>query len=256
MVIHAARGKTISDAFFAPSHDMTPSDKVYDFVLTKIKSREWTPNDKIMTESELCQKLEVSRVAVREALERLSALGLLVKRQGAGTFVAEPMAANSFNSLIPLILINEQEMFSFLEFRKHFECGNVRLFVEHHTPEDIGALEKNYEDMLTNRFKNPDVSGELDVEFHQLIARGTHNIFVVKTSQIIKEVMGAHQAVLFTKVDSTNAIENHLEILNNIKRGNTEIAALFMMRHIELSIENYRQRLDLFKHRGADESDS
>lgn len=223
---------------------MAPSDKVYDFVLTNIKSRQWQPNDKIMTESELCQTLEVSRVAVREALERLSALGLLVKKQGAGTFVAQPTADSSSNSLLSMILIDEKEMLAVLEFRKHFECGNVRLFMEHHTPEDIRALEKNYDDMLAFRFSDPAKAGSLDREFHQLIAKGTHNILAIKTSHIIHEVMGSHQPLLFTKVDSTNAVENHLEIIKNIKRGSTEIAALFMMRHIELSIEQYHRRLE------------
>ena len=229
---------------------MTPSDKVYNFVLSKIKSRQWQPSDKIMTESELCQNLEVSRVAVREALERLSALGLLIKKQGAGTFVAGPMTVNSCNSLLPMILLDEKDMLTVLEFRKHFECGNVRLFMEHHSPEDIAALEANYDEMLSHRFSDPEKSGTLDVEFHQLIARGTKNLFAIKTSHIITEVMGTHQSMLFTKVDSTNAIEYHIEILNNMKRGNAEIAALFMLRHIELSIEIYRKRLEGLKSGG------
>lgn len=182
-------------------------------------------------------------MAVREALERLSALGLLVKKQGAGTFVAESLAASSFNPLMPMILMDEKEMVPVLEFRKHFECGNIKLFMQHHVPEDVKALEDNYAEMVSNRYINPEKAGFLDVEFHQLIARGTRNLFAIKTSQIIKEIMGSHQRTLFTKIDSSNAIEYHLEILNNIKRGNAEIAALFMMRHIEISMEAVRKRL-------------
>lgn len=225
---------------------------MYEFVLNKIKTRAWLPSEKIMTESELCAALEVSRVAVREALERLSALGLLIKKQGAGTFVAPPMSATSFNPLLPMILVEEKDLLMVLEFRKHFECGNVRIFMNHYAPEDIQALEENYREMVTHRFSDPEKAGMLDVEFHHLIATGTKNPFVIKTSQIIKEIMGAHQSTIFINVDSSNAVENHPEIINNIKRGNGEIAALFMYRHIEIAMEAVRRDL---AHRQADNNE-
>ncbi len=189
-----------------------------------------------MTECELCAHLDVSRVAVREALERLSAIGLLNKKQGAGTFVAKPMAAKAFNSLLPMLLIEEKDLLTVLEFRKHFERGNIAMFMEHHTPEDIQALERNYEEMVAHHLTDPEKSGLLDIEFHQLIAEGTRNAFVIKTSRIIKEIMGSLQAMLFAKIDATNAIEYHREIINNIKRGYPDIAAMFMDRHIENSM--------------------
>ncbi len=223
--------------------ECTPSDKVYEFVLNKIKTRAWLPSEKIMTESELCAALEVSRVAVREALERLSALGLLIKKQGSGTFVAPPMSATSFNPLLPMILVEEKDLLMVLEFRKHFECGNVRMFMRHHTPADVRALEDNYAEMIANRYADPERAGMLDVEFHHLIAAGTKNPFVVKTSQIIQDIMGAHQSTIFINVDSSNAVEYHLEILSNIKRGNDEIAALFMSRHIEIAMDAVRRNL-------------
>lgn len=225
-------------------HETTPSDKVYEFVLAKIKAREWLPNARIMTESELCVTLEVSRVAVREALERLAAVGLLVKKQGAGTFVAKPMAANAFNTLLPLFLVEEKDILTIMEFRKHFEYGTVRMFVRNHSAEELAGLERNYDEMVACRHVNPERSGMLDIEFHQLIANGTKNIFAIKTSQIVKEVMGSLQATMFAMVDSANAVEYHREIVKSIRRGHDDIAAMFMYQHIETSMEAVRHWLE------------
>lgn len=49
-------------------------------------------DSKIPSEEELCVKYDVSRITVRKALEELAEEGLLVRRQGKGTFVSVPQA--------------------------------------------------------------------------------------------------------------------------------------------------------------------
>lgn len=48
------------------------------------------PHDRLPTERELAEKLDVSRLTVRRALQQLTEEGLVYRIQGAGTFVAEP----------------------------------------------------------------------------------------------------------------------------------------------------------------------
>jgi GntR family transcriptional regulator len=54
-----------------------------------IERRQFQPNEAIPAERELAQDLKISRITVRKAIDRLVAQGLLTRRQGAGTFVAE-----------------------------------------------------------------------------------------------------------------------------------------------------------------------
>ena len=58
----------------------------------KLESGAWQVGDKIPTETELCERFGVSRITVRHAVEALCEEGLLVRRQGKGTFVAIPVA--------------------------------------------------------------------------------------------------------------------------------------------------------------------
>lgn len=53
------------------------------------------PGDQLPTESELCDEFGVSRITVRRAVDELAGDGLVVREQGRGTFVANPVITNS-----------------------------------------------------------------------------------------------------------------------------------------------------------------
>lgn len=55
----------------------------------RIKLGEWKPGSRLPSEPILCQSYEVSRTVVRQALRDLEQEGLIVRRKGKGTFVAE-----------------------------------------------------------------------------------------------------------------------------------------------------------------------
>ena len=217
------------------------SDKVYDFLLEKIHQRFWPVNSKIMTENELCAELEVSRIAVREAVERLVALGLLIKRQGSGTFVADPRADSCFDFLFPMILLDETNTYHLLEFRGQFDSTNVRLFMKHHTKEDITALERNYQMMLATRHTDVQASARFDYEFHQLIAKGTHNPFIIRISKILTNILQSHQSELYRTADMDQAFIYHRDIIKYIKRGDTRAAVNLMRSHIKVSMKAFRR---------------
>lgn len=53
------------------------------------------PGDQLPSEPELCRLFEVSRTVIRQALRGLEAEGLIVRRKGKGTFVAQPKIGES-----------------------------------------------------------------------------------------------------------------------------------------------------------------
>ncbi len=55
----------------------------------KIAAGAYAPGDRLPTESELIEQYNVSRITVRQALATLADEGLIERRQGRGTFVAE-----------------------------------------------------------------------------------------------------------------------------------------------------------------------
>ncbi len=72
---------------------------VRNHVLSKIEAGEWAEGARIPSETQLVGLLGVSRMTVHIALRDLSAEGVLVRRQGAGTFVAPRRSQSTFLEL-------------------------------------------------------------------------------------------------------------------------------------------------------------
>ena len=56
----------------------------------RIERGEWKPGDQLPSEPEFCRMFDVSRIVIRQALKEMSYEGLVVRKRGKGTFVAEP----------------------------------------------------------------------------------------------------------------------------------------------------------------------
>ncbi|WP_195854444.1 GntR family transcriptional regulator [Aerococcus tenax] len=57
--------------------------------LVKIIEKDYKVGDKLLSEREICQKFDVSRTTVRQALTELLGMGYIYKRHGLGSFVAD-----------------------------------------------------------------------------------------------------------------------------------------------------------------------
>ena len=218
-----------------------PNKKIQKYILDRISSRVWVAHDKIPTEQELMTLLGVSRVAVREAVGGLVARGLLVKRQGAGTFIADPGADSWFDQLYPMIILDAENIRLLLEFRCNFECGNMKLFMQYRAPEDVEELERNYEQMVAARYADPDKSAALDFEFHRIIALGTKNPYVIRINHILTDIMKSHQKAVHQAGDPDNAFEYHKEIIKYVKRNDAFLAVSFMQRHVESAMASLKK---------------
>jgi len=220
----------------------TVGESVYNYIVEKIKTKQWVPNAKIMTEKELCQELGVSRVSVRQALDQLVAQGLLTKRQGAGTFVANIDAAGYMSSLAPLILLDKKDFIPLLEVRIYLESGNVALFVQNYSEEEYDKLQYYYKEMKKS-VRDISKFYIADFNFHDVIAKGTKNIFVKKISSVLNEILRMHHALLSKSIGPEIGIKYHAALLSAIKRKDSELAELLMRRHIEEALEAYKKSI-------------
>ena len=64
--------------------------QIQEWVKQLIEDGEWKPGDKIPSENELCDKFEVSRMTIRQAINNLVEQGYLYRKRGIGTFVQLP----------------------------------------------------------------------------------------------------------------------------------------------------------------------
>lgn len=64
--------------------------QLMDILKAQIEEKKWLPGEQIPGEQDLCTLYNVSRTVVRQALLELELDGIITRRKGKGTFIAEP----------------------------------------------------------------------------------------------------------------------------------------------------------------------
>ena len=215
------------------------SEVAYDYIVEQIRSGKWKPGDKIATESQLVETIGVSRVAVRQAIERLVTLSVLKKVQGSGTYVEKKENMSIMSTAI--FGFDAEFMLKMLEFRRMFDSYNMELFVRHATEEEIAALQKNYVEMVASK-DNMQQFHHLDQVFHDMVANGTRNPMIIQISKIFTDVFVDNQKLIYHNVGPESAIFYHGKMLEAVKERNGEVASIYARMSIEESMRRWEEQ--------------
>lgn len=162
------------------------SEMVFKQLMDLISSGEWKQGEKIPAETELAQTMGVSRVSIRAALQKLSSLGLIERKQGHGTIVCDLSSGQQINGLVPMLVLMPKSLQSMNEYRLILECGAAELAALRCDDQIIKRLEDNLAEMERLSAENKD-SASVDVDFHFIIAEATQNPLIIKTHQIMRD---------------------------------------------------------------------
>lgn len=220
------------------------SDQVYEQLKDLIFKGEIKPGEQLLTERELAGSLGVSRPTVREAINKLVAIGLLEHRQGQGTFVRAP-ASGEKDFLMNYMEGHEPDLVELLEVRLGIECNAVALAARRATEEDIATLEKLVEAMSVD-FASGNVEGSDDVAFHMAVAYATKNIVQIHVMKNFYDLLfyGIKENLqhLYTEQGNlTIVLRQHRAIVDAIRRHDPDSAFLAMKEHILFVIEFFRK---------------
>ncbi|MBK8439033.1 MAG: histidine utilization repressor [Rhodobacter sp.] len=98
-MIRRARFEQVRAASDPGGVALSLGQQIRNHVLTRIDSGEWPEGSRIPSEAKLVEQLGASRMTIHIALRDLSAEGVLLRRQGAGTFVAPRRIQSTFLEL-------------------------------------------------------------------------------------------------------------------------------------------------------------
>jgi GntR family transcriptional regulator, transcriptional repressor for pyruvate dehydrogenase complex len=149
------------------------SDQVFDQIRELIYRGTLKPGEKLMTERELAQAMNVSRTTIRDAIQRLVTMGLITQKQGQGTFV-KPMEAVEENPLAKAMASQSASLVDLLEVRLGLECNAASLAAQRADETDITALEQSIDEMQ-HEVSSGRLGTEADTSFHMAIAYAAKN---------------------------------------------------------------------------------
>ena len=145
------------------------TEDVANRLITAIAVGTYSPGERLPAERELAERLEVSRVTVRQALQRLVDLGLVAARRGrgGGTFVTtqawEDVAPEEARRTLESELPRLRDLF---DYRCLVEGLIARTAAERRTPEQVAGLQEalaefatTEDDMVTARARDRRLHG-------------------------------------------------------------------------------------------------
>src|ERR687896_2010650 len=126
--------------------------------------------DRLPSERELAETFRVSRSSVREAIKTLENEGLVMTRQGSGTFITAVTVEAIIQPLASLLSRGKDALIDLFEMRRLVEPGIAALAAERATPADIVRLKEIC--AAQEQQINHDTSAvDSDAAFHLTIGR-------------------------------------------------------------------------------------
>jgi len=192
--------KTSLEALTAIStHERATPSLVYRSLLRSIHDGHMVPGARLPNERDLARQLNTSRTAVRSALAMMEREGLIRRRVGSGTFLADD-ARDVFSRMDQTSVADHASVPSFVEIvegRLLFEPAMMHLVVTRIEEGELEAMARTLSDILDaptwRDFK------EHIYELHRLFFAATKNKFLM---QIMENILADRRAVLFDGKDT------------------------------------------------------
>lgn len=221
---------------FAPVTRETLSSQIRDRLLERITSGALEPGARVPSERSLSEQFGVARTSVREAMQGLLSIGVVVRR-GNRSYVAERLPDVSFDE------IDDRKQFveQLFETRRLLEVPMIELAAQRASDAERSEISE-----LADRFR-PDMTltafRELDRQFHTALSSACGNPLLV-------EVYGKVMARLFRseglqsllsdeanrdEVDKIvgNSAEQHARLAAAVAAGDVATAAAEGVAHLE-----------------------
>ena len=241
-----------------PIKKTSTAARVFETLYEMIVSGKFKRGQKLPAQEELARQFGVSRNTLREAMNKLYAMGLLSSHQGIGTVVESPNPEGYLSTLSGQFLLDSMSVREFIEARICIERTAVRLAVaraERHDIENLTAILESQ----TRAFENNDTEEftRQDAAFHMKLTQMSGNRVLMKFLRTIQDMLHRFigEVVLLPGAIS-DAMQFHMKVTKAIVAGDADLAEKEIVSHlfdVVRRIEsNLKINLDLESMCGAD----
>jgi len=221
------------------------SEMIIEEMKRMLREGELKEGDKLPNQYEFADQLGVSRPSLREALNQLAVLGVVEQKPGAGTILKSGNPDLWFEQPSPPMLDDTEATLELLEARNKIESTAIELAAERIDKSDIKALDMSIKKM--ERYNKEDNLPEYykeDINFHYLIAKSSHNRYILQTIVNLKILMSKFMKESFEEIPNLlqNSLYHHQAIFTALSNKDKKGSIKEMKNHIndiELQIKNY-----------------
>jgi GntR family transcriptional repressor for pyruvate dehydrogenase complex len=223
----------------------TLSQKIERKIEEAIRQKKLVPGNKLPSERELCESFAVSRTALREALRRLNARGLIAVRKGSGMVVSEIKTEDAINSLnLYYDLKFDSNLISqIIEVRRLFEPEIARLASLNRSLDDIAILRENIVDLKNCDPDNTQMEVDMINRFHMNLSKATGNPIIMITMDPVYSLLPRMRNLIYGNVEGEKEYTLRLQqnILDAVEIKNGQKAWEYSIELLERNMEIYNK---------------
>jgi len=148
------------------------------------------PGERLPSERELSERMNVSRPSLREALGDLQDRGLLTSKAGAGVYVADVLGSAFSPALVKLFSSHDKAVFDYINFRRDMEGLAAERAATIASDTDLKVINTIFEKMeAAHKKRNPNDEAHLDAHFHLAIIEASHNVIMLHMMRSMYELL-------------------------------------------------------------------
>lgn len=218
--------------------------RIYESIIEQIKELIVAGNlkagDRLPSERELAEKLQVSRTVVREALTALKMTGLIEIRPGEGTFIRQIDLESVVQPMIMMLLLERERnrVHDLLEVRKALEIECVSLAAEKADGRDLAKMREALQ-LMESSLDDVNTGVNADLKFHFAIAEASKNPLLIQLMNTIhgtmNETLGTTRSLWLSNTKGTleRLNEEHRSIYRAVRNGDKKKARELMYNHLK-----------------------
>lgn len=224
-------------------------EEIVEQIRAEVAGGRLKPGDQLPSERDLSERFQVSRASVREAIRSLESMGLVMIKNGEGTYVSSGPEI-LLSPLVSVILQQKDVLLDIFEARKVIESEIAALAARRACPEEIQQMEEILEEQA-RRIAQGDTGVEADTAFHSLLTQCTKNkVFLRLNDAIVDSLRETRERSLQTHGRPARSLAGHRKILRAIRARDPARARRAMLEHLS-AIERNVLKLGRLERKGG-----
>jgi len=198
-----------------------------------IAKRKLKAGDKLPSQRDLAEQLGVGRPAIREALKRLEAMGIVKVQHGKSSTIEKVDLSTIMGNVSNLLELAPIDVLQLLEAKEIIEFKCSELASQRATEKDLIEMKGYLEEMEKNK-KNPKVHAEADYLFHFTIVKAADNPFIIEIMKVLGKMI--EKAIEETAIEDDlvgreRAMRYHRSLYRAIRQKDEKKAAEVLHKH-------------------------
>lgn len=217
---------------------VSTTDWIVDTLKKRIAGGSYAVGDKLPTQMELAESMNVGRSSVREAVRELQAIGLIELKAGSGAYLRS--ATITPESAMSWFQENAGLLSDLFDVRFAIEPVAARLAATRCLAAEIDEL-RSICDRFDRAAVDSDTNGlvSLDEAFHRQVVVMSHNPLFGQMNEVLTQSFRKYRLRSFNiPFTRNNAVEPHRDICHALERRDSAAAVLHMNRHLEISLKD------------------